>query len=745
MPELLHPGVYVQEVSSGVRPIEGVSTSTAAFIGVADKGLVPQILPSGQRIQPVMVTSFSDYVRQFGGFRQDSFLTYAVRSFYDNGGSRLYVVRVIPADARIAGIGTSASARLTSRFPAALDSLLNIVISNASNGNPNNFDLRVYARSLTEMVEIEKFASLEFSSADTTINSGVNASKFVQIDVLAARPGNGLGLAVATSGANGTGSLAIATTPNPNGIQVEATIPGTWANTNLVVSIDKASDGNADNFNLIVKLNNIAVEAFRDVTFNPGTPPANYARTVINSSSQYITIPSDLTVRPTNGETALAGGTDTSGIATVWGTSSAIPITAANEGEWGNKIWVGIRDSSDGDSNHFNLLVGYGTTQSEANSNIVETFSSVTFHAPTSAAPIPENDVAAQVNGRSEYIRITNPVTVRPLDVPLQQLSGSSDGTASNIDLLGDESNGKGLYALDKITDVNLIAIPGAGDAKTISAGMGYCKNKRQLQDCFFIGDVGLISVVGTARTVGTQPSIVRVSDARGFALNGDASGALDKAAGDYGAIYYPWVLAADPIGVGRNPRILLPPSGFVAGIYARTDNTRGVFKAPAGTDAGVSGALATATMVGDLEQDTLNPVGVNAIRTVPGSGIVVWGTRTIGSNAEWRYIPVRRMAIFLRVSIYYGIQWAVFEPNDEPLWASLRLNIRSFMLTQFRAGAFQGRTPDEAFFVKCDSTTTTQQDIDLGIVNILVGFAPLKPAEFIVLKLSQKVNQPAA
>jgi phage tail sheath protein FI len=135
----------------------------------------------------------------------------------------------------------------------------------------------------------------------------------------------------------------------------------------------------------------------------------------------------------------------------------------------------------------------------------------------------------------------------------------------------------------------------------------------------------------------------------------------------------------------------------------------------------------------------------VNVIRTVPGSGIVVWGARTIGSDAEWRYIPVRRMAIFLRVSIYYGIQWAVFEPNDEPLWASLRLNIRAFMLTQFRAGAFQGAKPDDAFFVKCDSTTTTQQDIDNGVVNILVGFAPLKPAEFVVLKLSQKVNQPVA
>ena len=246
------------------------------------------------------------------------------------------------------------------------------------------------------------------------------------------------------------------------------------------------------------------------------------------------------------------------------------------------------------------------------------------------------------------------------------------------------------------------------------------------------------------ARVEGTAPTVRRVSDARDFATTGFAGTPLTKAFGDYGAIYFPWVLAPDPIGVGRNPKILLPPSGFLAGLYARIDNSRGVFKAPAGTEAGLSGALGTATDVSDTEQDRLNPVSVNVIRTVPGSGFVVWGTRTIGNDASWRYIPVRRMAIFLRVSIYYGIQWAVFEPNDEALWASLRLNIRAFMLTQFRAGAFQGSKPDDAFFVKCDSSTTTQQDIDNGVVNILVGFAPLKPAEFVVLKLSQKVNQPA-
>jgi len=544
MPELLHPGVYVQEVPSAVRPIEGVSTSTAAFIGVADKGPVPgTIAPNGRMAQPVMITSVTEYTRQFGGFRKDSFLAYAVKAFFDNGGRRLYIVRVV-----------------------------------------------------------------------------------------------------------GTG---------------------------------------------------------------PSSPPSPPSRA------------------------ASPGG-------------AALTISAINEGVWGNKISIRIVASSDGDTTNFKLLVLY-------DSNPVEAFDNLTHMNSPNAVPGATNPAEygrTVINSRSEYIAITADFTARPPNtnppaVPAIQLAGGSDGPLPQpADFIGAAAldntvAGTGLHALDKITDVNLIAIPGQGDPTTVNSGMEYCKT-RPLQDCFFIADIGTVSSVDAARVEGAAPNVRKISDARSFATTGFAGTLLDKAAGDYGAIYFPWVLAADPIGAGRNPKILLPPAGFLAGLYARIDNSRGVFKAPAGTEAGMFGALGPAVDVSDTEQDQLNPVSVNVIRTVPGSGLVVWGARTIGSDASWRYISIRRMAIFLRVSIYNGIQWAVFEPNDEPLWASLRLNIRSFMLTQFRAGAFQGAKPDDAFFVKCDSTTTTQQDIDRGVVNILVGFAPLKPAEFVVLQLSQKINQPA-
>ncbi len=538
MPELLHPGVYVQEVPSAVRAIEGVSTSTAAFVGVTDKGPIPgRTLPNGRMAQPGLVTSLTEYNRRYGGFRRDSFLTYAARAFYENGGRRLYIVRVAPTNA-----------------------------------------------------------------------------------------------------------------------------------------------------------------------------------------------------------------------ATATGTIGTLQFAAANEGDWGNRIWLTVTDSSDGDTaNHFKLQVMYGTTQADALANVVETFDNVTFRSAVATDPIPANYIRTLVNSRSEYIAITADLTARPANQAMQQLTNGTDGTGAinRIGAVAPNSNvaGTGLHALDKVTDVNLIAIPGDGLPATVNAGMAYCKNQRALQDCFFIGDVGSIANVDSARAIGAQPDdVIQIADARTFASPAGFGGVpIDRSAGDYGAVYYPWILAADPIGAGPNPRILLPPSPFLAGIYARIDNSRGVFKAPAGTEAGVAGALSTATIVSDTEQDLLNPIMINVVRTVPTSGIVVWGARTIGSDASWRYIPVRRLAIFLRVSIYYGIQWAVFEPNDEPLWAALRLNIRAFMLTQFRAGAFQGGKPDDAFFVKCDSTTTTQQDIDNGVVNILVGFAPLKPAEFVVLKLSQKVNQPAA
>jgi hypothetical protein len=187
-------------------------------------------------------------------------------------------------------------------------------------------------------------------------------------------------------------------------------------------------------------------------------------------------------------------------------------------------------------------------------------------------------------------------------------------------------------------------------------------------------------------------------------------------------------------------------PSGAVAGVFSRTDAARGVWKAPAGLEATLNGVVDLSVPLTDPENGELNPLGINCLRIRPAAGPTVWGSRTRQGDdrltSEWKYVPVRRLALYLEESLYRGMQWVVFEPNDEPLWAQIRLNAGGFLQNLFRQGAFQGSTPQQAYFVKCDRETTTQNDIDRGIVNVVVGFAPLKPAEFVILKIQQIAGQ---
>jgi phage tail sheath protein FI len=219
-----------------------------------------------------------------------------------------------------------------------------------------------------------------------------------------------------------------------------------------------------------------------------------------------------------------------------------------------------------------------------------------------------------------------------------------------------------------------------------------------------------------------------------------DAVGTRSKNA----AIFFPRLRYPNPL---RNNQIEdFVPSGAIAGVFARTDAARGVWKAPAGLDATLTGVSQVKVPLTDGENGELNQLGINCIRTFPLAGSVVWGARTLrGADQladEYKYIPVRRTALFIESSLYRGLQWAVFEPNDEPLWSQIRLNVGAFMQNMFRQGAFQGSTPRDAYFVKCDKETTTQNDINLGVVNVIVGFAPLKPAEFVIISIQQIAGQ---
>jgi phage tail sheath protein FI len=208
-----------------------------------------------------------------------------------------------------------------------------------------------------------------------------------------------------------------------------------------------------------------------------------------------------------------------------------------------------------------------------------------------------------------------------------------------------------------------------------------------------------------------------------------------------YAALYYPWITIANPLwrpGLDQVPReINVPPSGHLCGIYARTDNERGVWKPPANEV--VRGALRFESDINFAEQEVLNPLGVNCLRYFPGRGFRVWGARTASSDPEWKYVNVRRYFIYLEASIDRGTQWAVFEPNGQALWANVKETIASFLYNEFLSGALLGSTPEEAFFVRCDRSTMTQADLDNGRLIALVGVAALKPAEFVIFRIGQK------
>jgi phage tail sheath protein FI len=212
-------------------------------------------------------------------------------------------------------------------------------------------------------------------------------------------------------------------------------------------------------------------------------------------------------------------------------------------------------------------------------------------------------------------------------------------------------------------------------------------------------------------------------------------------------ALYFPTLNEADPLRNGNAG--FVAPSGAIAGVYARTDATRGVWKAPAGVDATLNGTQGLSVNLTDAENGVLNPVAINCLRSFTSAGQVVWGARTLAGadqlEDDYKYVPVRRLALYIEESLYRGTQWVVFEPNDEPLWGQIRTSVGSFLQQLFVQGAFQGSSRQNAYFVKCDSETTSQNDINLGIVNIIVGFAPLKPAEFVVIQIQQLAGQVSA
>jgi uncharacterized protein len=519
MPEYLRPGVYIEEIERGPRPIEGVPTSTAAFLGAAERG----------PLKPMMVTSYKEYTRYFGGiFGSDNFLPYAVSGFFENGGKRLFVCRLVGENANAAQVEVG-------------DFFLRAA-------GPGSWGRRVWAR----------------VGPSTTLDRN----------------------------------------RNPVGFRVR-----------------------------------VAYFVEGDEIFDP-FDPANASKPLPYSEDF-----DDL---------------------------------------------VTEERSPDHYSKRLNLIdIAKGLKNQGPDASALITL----VRKPgvgAASAPTPFNGLLADQGVDDPALDVADYV-----GLPLAQRQ---------------EEQGLTALELDPYREVALVYAPNV-DQPTQLAIIGHSERMRFR---FAVLD----SAKGSSNPAALDPRST-ITDS------------------SYAAFYYPWIFISDPASGARK---LVPPGGHMLGVFARTDVERGVFKAPANEI--VRGALDLEYDINDGHQETLNPRGVNAIRRFPGRGIRIWGSRTLTSNALWKYVSVRRLFIFLERSIYEGTQWVVFEPNDPKLWARVSDTIRLFLRTQWREGALFGRKEEEAFFITCNETTMSRDDILNGKLICEIGIAPVRPAEFVIFRIFQNTAE---
>ena len=440
----------------------------------------------------------------------------------------------------------------------------------------------------------------------------------------------------------------------------------------------------------------------------------------------------DLTSTATWTSSAPSLATVTAGVALATSGASNLTLFANNPGQWGNSLRITVTVQPPPNDTRFGILV-----QQVSSTGRIQTLESFSNLSTTPSDPLYAVKV---IDSDSNYISFIDPATgnpVPPVGIPAATnpanplaLSGGADGgvlvpaSDGNFELVL-LNNPSGVFLLSRVPIFNLLCVPAETDAPTIQELQSFCNKEL----AFYIVDPPQTAT--TAGLTSTGPV-------------GSTAGSLTEQWSDHSAYYFPWVKAPDPLFGNRTT--LFPPCGFIAGIYATTDAARGVWKAPAGIDAGLTAVSGLQYTLTDLENGDLNTQGINCLREFRVYGDVVWGARTLqGSDAagsQWKYVPIRRFALFLESSLIEGLQWVVFEPNDETLWGQIRLNVSTFLQGLFLQGAFQGTTPQQAYFVKCDADNNPQSKIDQGIVTILVGFAPLYPAEFVLIQIEQLAGQ---
>jgi len=413
---------------------------------------------------------------------------------------------------------------------------------------------------------------------------------------------------------------------------------------------------------------------------------------------------------------------------------------ARNPGSWGSnlRLRVDYNTENPDDSDLFNLFISEIVANSDPiqikYSEVLKNIS-VNANAPRYIEKVLEqSSILIKINKPIPKVRPTiigTPIELNGKRAADNHWQGPSMMGHDGIELTFNQYEGfeiekTGIYAFRNTDLLNILVIPPMARDKEIQPStwdkaLKLCKDKRAM-------------LIVDPPFTWTKPSDVTSKDAITNVLVRDENA----------AIYFPFVKIADTLKENRLETFV--PSGAVAGIWARTDSERGVWKAPAGKEAILQRVKELTYTLTNRENELLNPLGVNCLRTFPSTGNVIWGARTMKGidqlSSEWKYISVRRLALYIEESLYRGTRWAVFEPNDEHLWAQIRLSVDTFMQDLFRQGALQGASPKETYFVRCGKETTTQSDLNKGILSIIVGFAPLKPAEFVIIKIQQIAGQ---
>jgi phage tail sheath protein FI len=792
-----YPGVYVQELPSPVHSITGVATSITAFVGYTASGI-------DNRAQAIY--SFSDFQRLFGGLASNSEVSYAVQQFYQNGGSQAYVVRTpmhytdptlayaqvvfgpgggsllgfyslssgqwansqLLIDIDVQGLDLTAdpySFNLTTTnlangtteyFPAVtlnsnLQNYVTSVINDPDNGsqlvNVNTTTTTIPATLVAaDALEVTGILGTAIASQSVTVGgvtsnylTGVNVAlgggATTSVITLVANPANNDTLTI-----NGTAVTFVTGVATGNEVTIAAT--ATLTATALYTMLAASADSN------LVKATYTnpsagVVQATANVgqTITAATSDSA-AITFVNNGSTLASADCWLTLTPpVRTSTAITSGTVIS--VKFLSSGQSIPQTVQGlasqlQQAINQALAIGIPGASVVCSAAPN---GTGTMGIRVNALLPnQPDGIITFADPASGLTTATAlGLAAPTSSNAAHYALGTGIGLGSLPVQGQEFTSTQAavpvGLPYSAELIGDPLAFSGIYALLKVPIFNMLSIPEAARALPGSPS-SLDPNINPVE--IYTNAITLCDQARAMLLIDPPPNVTTVAGAVDW--KSSSIGIVDP----NGAAFWPRLRIADQLNNGALRTFA--PSGLVAGVYANTDGTSGVWKAPAGIGATLNGVQNMTYQMSDAENGVLNPLGLNCFRTFPIYGPVLWGARTlVGADAmanQWKYVPVRRTALFLESSLYQGLQWVVFEPNDEPLWAAIRLNVGSFLQTYFLKGAFQGQTPDQAYFVKCDSETTTQTDINNGVVNILVGFAPLVPAEFVVIQIEQLTGQ---